>query len=385
MPQVLLVRHAQSEANLAQEKMWTGSSGGLADYLLEAKRAFNHDPDLSPKGRQQAEALARAFAPSFSDLGERALLVSSPMRRALQTAMPMAQQAKLESRQFLCHAELFEVGSRLYRHNTRPSQFAAQLETEYQLRCCEVPSDESYARREKGESANEARARIDRVVKWADTTLGGHEHELIVVIAHGHLITRWLRHWAGAPWGHGLAFVHGNAGVTMVDWDRDEGIVLESVNDQSHLPEALRSGGNGNWRAYALPDVEIERYEGCAEMPEVIAKQLRAMVPELEKHDKHRVHFVAFVEGELAGHAAYERETGRLRQLLVSPARRRARLGRRLVSAVEREAADDLLSELAVHAPAETLEFFEALGFEARAEVAGAESHREMLKPISTR
>lgn len=64
------------------------------------------------------------------------------------------------------------------------------------------------------------------------------------------------------------------------------------------------------------------------------------------------------------------------RQLIVSPSRRRARLGRRLVTKVVREAFIEACEEIVVHAPLDKVEFFGALGFEGRGEAQGDEGRR---------
>jgi 2,3-bisphosphoglycerate-dependent phosphoglycerate mutase len=391
MPRLLLVRHAQSENNLANEELWKKHRDDPEHYNSELERALKPDPDLSATGRAQAEALGEFVGPLVAEFRDRALLVSSPMRRALQTAMPLATRAKLDRDQFLCHAELFEVGSRLYGKQLRPSEVAARLEAEYPLRCCEVPGDASYSHDER-ESSDEARARVERVVTWADATLARGEHELVVMIAHGHLLTRCLRRWLGVPWNRGMAIVHANTGISMLDWDRHDGVVLEFTNDVGHLSEKLQSGGTGNWWVYALPDLKIKRYQARAEIPDAIAAELaelRGLLPATvvaSDDETDSIHFVARAEGETAGYVEFEPATGRLRQLIVSPSRRRARLGRRLVTKVVREAFIEACEEIIVHAPLDKVDFFGALGFEARGEVQGDEGQRwrEMTKALPT-
>lgn len=54
-----------------------------------AKRS--DDPDLTPLGQEQARLLAEVLAPELRGGGSRAVLVSSPMKRALRTTQPLAQ------------------------------------------------------------------------------------------------------------------------------------------------------------------------------------------------------------------------------------------------------------------------------------------------------
>jgi 2,3-bisphosphoglycerate-dependent phosphoglycerate mutase len=391
MPRLLLVRHAQSENNLATDELWKKHHDDPERYNSELERALKPDPDLSATGRAQAEALAEALGPLLAEARDRALLVSSPMRRVLQTATPLAARAELDRDRFLCHAELFEVGSRLYGKDAPPSELATRLEAEYPLRCYEVPSDASYSG-DGRESSDDARARVERVVAWTDATLARGEHRLVVMIAHGHLLTRCLRLWLGVPWNRGMAIVHANTGISMLDWDRHDGVVLEFTNDIGHVPAELQTGGTGNWWGYALPDLKIKRYEARADIPEAIAAELAELCRLLpatavaSDDATDSIHFVAQAEGEIAGYVELELEleTGRLRQLIVSPSRRRARLGRRLVTKVVREAFIEACEEIVVHAPLDNVDFFGALGFETRGEVQGDEGRRwrEMVKAL---
>jgi broad specificity phosphatase PhoE/predicted GNAT family N-acyltransferase len=376
MSRLLLIRHAQSQNNANHALLWKQFRHDREGYEAELERTLERDPGLSEAGRGQAEALALALAPALTDLGDRGLLVSSPMRRALQTAMPLAQLAGLDRARFVCQAELFEIGSKVYDPDTKPSELAARLEAEYPLRCCEVPSDALHPIHTQEESSVQTSARVDRVISWVEATLRSDAYDLILVIAHGNLMTRWLRRWMGVPWARGVAFVHANTGISLIEWDAHDGVVVHFINETSHLPEALQTGGGGNWWGYSLPDIQIDRYEARADIPttlmaELTELQLQAPEPAytLADDDAPSVHFVARVEGELAGQVRYEPESGRLRQLVVSPSRRHSQLGRRLVTQVEREALLAQRSELLVHVPLDSLKFFVALGFVACGEV----------------
>jgi 2,3-bisphosphoglycerate-dependent phosphoglycerate mutase len=253
MPRLILVRHAQSENNLSNARIRERFAGDAARILLESERARQPDPELSELGRAQARALAEAFAGELRR--ERAVLVSSPMRRALQTATALIEQAEQATPGlFVCEGELFEVGGCYYGEEARPSLTAAQIEAEFGARCRGVDPEGWYAGRSRRESSSEANARVERIIAWAEAMLGGGEHDTVIVVAHGDLLSRWLRRWLGVPAGRGLAFVHGNTGVSSLTWDRVGGLLVEGVNELGHLPVRLRSGGDTDaWWRYARP------------------------------------------------------------------------------------------------------------------------------------
>ncbi|PRP93057.1 bifunctional RNase H/acid phosphatase [Enhygromyxa salina] len=378
MPRLLLVRHAQSKNNLSNARIREELRDDPERMHAEAARAREPDPDLSELGRAQAERVAEHLAPILSE--PRSLLVSSPMRRALQTATPIAARVGLE--RFVCEAGLFEVGGCHYCGELRPSATAAALEAEFPVRCGAMDPEGWYAGHGGAETSDEARARVERAIAWAEATLAAGTHETVVVIAHGDLLSRWLRRWLHVPWQRGLAFVHGNTGITTLSWDRREGLLLEGFNSLTHLPPKLRSGADAEfWWRYAWPDLELSRYESWAAIPGELAVELAELrarhllepegksLADYATSDARSVHLVALAEGELAGYVQYDPELGRLRQLVVGPRHRRSRLGRRLVGAVEDEARRDGRDELLVHAWVDSVGFYAALGFVARGAV----------------
>jgi 2,3-bisphosphoglycerate-dependent phosphoglycerate mutase len=382
MPRLLLVRHAQSQNNVSSDEARQRFHGDAERIEAESERTREPDPELSEAGRKQAELLAEALAPRLR--GHRTLLVSSPMRRALLTATPVANRAGLAREQFVCEADLFEVGGCYYGEVAQPSTTSAQLEAEFPVRCRGIGADGWYAGRTGPESNNEARERIDRVINWVEHTLASGEHDLVVVVGHGDLFTRWLRRWFQVPWSRGLAIVHANTGISNLTWSREHGALLESLNDVRHLPDALHTGIGDSWWNYAMPDLEIARYQGWSAIPAALADelaQLRRALHEPEGKSLHdyadsdarSVHFVAHAEGRVAGYVQFDPQTGRLRQLIVNTGHRGARLGRRLVAAVEAEARAQGCRELLVHGWVSSLGFYRALGFVERGSIVSGE------------
>ncbi len=395
MSRLLLVRHAESENNASNARIRREFADDPERMQLESERARKPDPKLSETGLAQAERLADALAARIR--GTETLLVSSPMRRALQTARPLAERAGFTLERFVCAAELYEVGGSHYCGQAVATSTAAQIEAEFPVRCVDMPPAGWYAGRTGPESSDEARARVDRLIAWAEQTLADPRFETIVMIAHGDLLSRWLRRWLRVPWQRGLAFMHGNTGVTTLSWSRDDGLLLEGFNDLGHLPAALRTGHDVEaWWRYAWPDLEFERYEGWAAIPEALAgvlAQLREHLFEPEgkrladyrESDARSVHFVARAAGELAGYVQYDPELGRLRQLIVDPRFRRRELGRRLVGLVEAELRRRGSEQLLVHAWADAINYYRALGFTGIGPIATGPgpAWQAMVKPVA--
>lgn len=379
MPRLLLVRHAQSENNVTSDRIRATYAGDLARIHLESERARQPDPELSELGRRQAELLADRLAPLLREPGT--ALISSPMRRALQTAAPLIRRAGLDPAAVVCEPELFEVGGCYYADEVRPSLTPAQIAEEFGVRCSWSGARGWFDDRTGPESDDEARARVDRLIGWMEERLGGGQHERLVLIVHGDLMTRWLRRWLGVPWSRSLAFVHANTGITTLCHDRRAGLLLESLNDTGHLPATLRTGdGSGGWYRYVSPDLEIVRYGDWREIPDIVVGEIVELrkglfereglgLGDYRESDLRNVHFVARADGHVAGYVQYDPQLGRLRQMVVAPAFRGSGLGARLVEAVVEEARRSGRGELRVHAWVESVGFYRGVGFVEAGEV----------------
>ena len=380
MPRIHFVRHAQSENNLSSARIRGESWDNPARMQSEVERARKPDPTLSEVGFEQCTHLAARL----EDLARspRTLLISSPTRRALLTTLPLARAAQLE--RFECRGDLYEVGGCYYCGRAVASATAAQLEAEFPVRCESLPAQGWFAGHVQTEGDDEARARVDRAIAWIETLLAGGAYDDLILVVHGDLMSRWLRRWLGVPWARDLAFVHGNTGITQLAWDARRGLQLRALNDESHLPVELRTGDDTEaWWRYALPDLELRRYQGWGALPGVLADEVGALratqllAPEGKtlagcvESDARSLHVVAWAQGALAGYVQYDPELERLRQLVVAPASRGAGLGRRLVSAVEDEVRRQARGQLRVHAWIESRDFFGFMGFEAPGEVVG--------------
>ncbi len=380
MKTILLVRHAESENNAAHERVARTTGRELKSLEAKATLARHPDAGLTTKGQRQAECLARALAARFDSAG--CLLVSSPMRRALETAAPVAAAMGLDRRRFQCHGELYEVGGCWDDQGALPGRRPAEIEAELPLVCHPMYPEGWFAGREAKETTEEARARVLRLRDWAEGLLGSPTcgFDTLILVMHGELLTRWLRLWLGVPWHRDVIFVHGNTGISELVWRPTAGVMLGSTNRIEHLPEDLRSGqGHGEgWWLYTSPDLEIRRLvDAKADAEEDLAlhrrlgelRQKHLLEPEgkfpedYHSIDRRSVAFVAVVEGRPAGFVQFDPDSCRLRQLVVDPGFRGRRLGSRLVGAVAQEAKRHGQTTLLVNAWTKSASFYARTGF----------------------
>ena len=383
MKRILLVRHAESANNDAHASLVAELGADHPELRERSEAARVPDPELTARGGRQAELLADALAERTR--GERVLLVSSPMRRALLTAAPVAQRLGFGPERFWCHGDLYEVGGCYIGSEVFPGATPAAIEREFAVTCTDLPAAGWFSGQDGPEHPVDAGRRVERIAGWLETTLharGEHEDTAILVV-HGDLLTRWLRRWLDVPWQRGLAFVHGNTGITELRWHPRHGSLLVALNDLAHLPAELRSGARVTdvWWRYASPDLVIDRHDGSRGIEEELWRPAVALreeqllsregssIESYRRSDERNVHFLARVRGELAGAAQYDPELGRLRQVVVAPAFRGGRVGSALVEAAREEAARAGRGELVVHAWRESAAFYRRLGFRPLGEV----------------
>lgn len=201
---LILVRHGQTQH---QER-----EGAYLDGWA--------DLDLSPTGRQQAEALARRF----TDATDIAALYSSPLKRARQTAellLPSAAGSlRLEKdlREINCgEVEGVPVSQVQASH---PKVWDANLRR-----------DDPDFRWPGGESYHELRKRsLEAIIRIASR----HAGQRVLVVTHCGLITQILGAIHGISAARWDQFRPGTASVTEIHWFGNRGEVL-SFDDRSHL------------------------------------------------------------------------------------------------------------------------------------------------------
>ncbi|SEC78749.1 histidine phosphatase family protein [Rhodococcus koreensis] len=197
--QLLLIRHALPEL--------VTTSGGRAD------------PALTEEGHAQAKRLPAALAPYRI-----ARIVSSPQRRALETAAPVAEALNLPVTEYVGLAE-----------------YDYDLDHYIPFHEAEAHAPEAYARIRAGEfpksvDADAFRTRVfeslGRIVEES-----GHE-DTVAVFAHGGVINVFLQELLGLD--RPLVFPIEYVSVTRVLVSRSGERRVASVNETGHVRDMLR-------------------------------------------------------------------------------------------------------------------------------------------------
>ena len=201
---VLLIRHGQSEGNA--ERRFGGHTA----------------TPLSPRGRRQAQALARALKAE-----ELTAIYSSDLARALETAQPLANLTGLpvnatnafrERSVGVMEGLTFENAAQQH-----PEQYAALLRRDFEH---VLTGGESY------------RQLLDRAWQKLDEIIAENQGGKIAVFSHTGTICILALHLMGAldaPELKPVWITSANCAVTRFEL-RDDGLVrVQAVNDTRHL------------------------------------------------------------------------------------------------------------------------------------------------------
>jgi len=201
---ILLIRHGEAVSNIDPE---VGSW---------------HDPPLTPKGRQQATALAKRFQKS---IGSDCKLYTSHRKRARETAGIIAQHINVEP---IIETELDE-----YRHGLEPTTTAAEAKTYWTEKCEPIRDWRPYR---SGESVEEIFKRAGEVISKIDHECDGWS----LVVSHSWLIDKIISYWIGVRIDTLQPFVFSttNTGVTVLTYRQGDRIV-KHMNDTLHLGESF--------------------------------------------------------------------------------------------------------------------------------------------------
>lgn len=164
------------------------------------------DVGLSPEGLVEAAALGRALTA--------ATVVSSPARRALETAAALGEP---EVDERLRELDFGELEGRTYEEieRERPELFAAWMRTPTEVR---FPGGEGFEdlRRRAAAAATELRAR--------------HDGGTVAVVTHGGVVRALLADALGLPSAAIFRLDVGYARVSVVDWFDGDAPVVRLVN-----------------------------------------------------------------------------------------------------------------------------------------------------------
>jgi len=201
---VVIIRHGQSQGNAE------GRFGG------------HTDTPLSPRGRRQAEATARALLSEKFDA-----IYSSDLPRAIETATPLARLtgAPLETTEALRERSVGVMEGLTFEEaaEQHPEQYQALLRRDFDH---VLLGGESY------------RQTLDRASRKLDEAIEQHKGGRIALFAHTGTICILILHLMGAldaPELKPVWIATANCGIARLDL-RDDGFVrVLVINDTRHL------------------------------------------------------------------------------------------------------------------------------------------------------
>jgi len=201
---VLLIRHGQSQGNAE------GRFGG------------HTDTPLSPRGRKQAAATARALASEKFDA-----IYSSDLPRAIETASPLAKLTgvALETTEALRERSVGVMEGLTFEEaaEQHPEQYQALLKRDFEH---VLSGGESY------------RQMLDRASRKLDEVIEQHQGGRIAIFTHTGAICILILHIMGAldaPELKPVWIATANCGIARFNLRSDGFIRVVTINDTRHL------------------------------------------------------------------------------------------------------------------------------------------------------
>lgn len=206
MLKIYFVRHGQTA--LSRDNMFCGSS----------------NPDLTPEGRQMAEALAAYYG----NIKWRAIY-ASPMKRTLQTATPLARHMGMKI--------LKEKGLREIDYGKWEMHEIDDVHRRWNDDHIKFLADPGWNAPTGGETANQVATRALAVV---DKIRKRHKDGDVIVISHKATIRIILCSLLGIDIGRFRYRLNATvSSVSIVEFG-SHGPMLKVMGDTTHLPEHLR-------------------------------------------------------------------------------------------------------------------------------------------------
>ena len=196
---------------------------GESIYNAEGRIQGQSDVPLSEFGRRQGEAAAAALAHLPIEA-----IYSSPLRRAMQTALPLAEALKLPIR---TDVRLMEVHAGIFQDKLR-----SELEDLYPEVMARWRGGDPDFAIPGGESRRVLMHRGRKVFHEIRET--GHGN--VVVVTHGGLLSAVLKSLLEIP-AERNPFTLQNGSITRLDWS-DGQVKLLSLNQVEHLHDMGPSG-----------------------------------------------------------------------------------------------------------------------------------------------
>jgi probable phosphoglycerate mutase len=189
----------------------------LIRHGLPDRSDEHSDPPLSAEGRDQARRLARWLAGEKIDV-----VVSSPMKRAVQTAEPF-----------------LEASGHTLRTHPGVTEFDRDAGSYIPLEVLKAEDYEAWKAFVAGEIGADIALFQKMVVAALEEIIAEHPGRRVAVFCHGGVINVWTAHVLGMP--ARLFFEPGYASVHRYLCARSGERNLVSLNERAHLKELLLS------------------------------------------------------------------------------------------------------------------------------------------------
>lgn len=183
----------------------------LIRHGLPLRNDTSSDPDLSPEGHEQARKVADWLAQEGADA-----VWSSPMRRAVQTAQPFAD----------------DLGHSISQHEG-VAEFDRDSGAYVPMEVLKRENYEAWLAFAKGEHAMDIEAFSAAVVGALEEVIAAHPGQRVAVFCHGGVINVWTAHILGmAP---RLFFEPGYSSVHRYMCARGGQRNVVALNERAHL------------------------------------------------------------------------------------------------------------------------------------------------------
>ena len=203
--EVLLIRHAQQEID---------PYGVAADWV---------DPPLTERGRLQARLLGAALSTRRIDA-----VFASPLRRAAETAAPIAREQRLAV-EVLPDLREVEVFRDVPPDQTVRDFLGPDLLTAVRQRMLNERSWDVYPHSERSYDFKM------RAVNAVETVIAKNAGERVAIVCHGGVINAYFGHIIGSPYDMFFRPAHTSVNIVVAGEDRR---VLRLLNDVHHLRTA---------------------------------------------------------------------------------------------------------------------------------------------------
>ncbi len=195
-------------------------------YNDERRIQGQADPPLSPVGQKQALALLPAFEPLDIEA-----IFSSPLRRAYDTARPLAQALGLD----------IETDDRLKELDVGVFQSKRweEIQAEFPEAAAKWKSRDPDFIIPGGESRRQLMARSQAALETIRQTLQSRSQRQAILVAHGGALTAGLKALLGVP-AQRNPFSLYNASISQLRWlgDSPDAVRLVTLNEIEHLRRA---------------------------------------------------------------------------------------------------------------------------------------------------